>query len=87
MTQLWRPEEAEPAPLSRSPMPMLEKIPGFAGCTPWILCDFRSPRRQLPDIQDGWNLKGLISHEGEKKKTFAVLKSFYDAKAKAEMAK
>jgi beta-glucuronidase len=68
-------------------LPMLEKIPGFSGCTPWILCDFRSPRRQLPGIQDGWNLKGVIGHNDEKKKAFAVLKSFYDEKAKAQVAK
>ena len=68
-------------------LPMLEKIPGFSGCTPWILCDFRSPRRPLPGIQDGWNIKGLISSHGDKKLAFNVLKSFYDAKAKADAAK
>ncbi len=65
-------------------LPMLGKIPGFSGCTPWILCDFRSPRRLLPNIQDGWNLKGLISNHGEKKLAFNVLKSFYDGKANAD---
>jgi beta-glucuronidase len=66
-------------------LPMLEKIPGFSGCTPWILCDFRSPRRPLPEIQDGWNIKGLIGHDGKKKMAFDVLKSFYDEKAKVEL--
>jgi beta-glucuronidase len=64
----------------RRTLPMLERIPGFTGCTPWILCDFRSPRRQLTGIQDGWNLKGLISHDGSKKKAFTVLKDYYDKK-------
>jgi beta-glucuronidase len=68
----------------RHTLPMLEKIPGFTGCTPWILCDFRSPRRLLPEIQDGWNLKGVIGHNGKKKMAFDVLKKFYDKKAKAE---
>ena len=68
-------------------LPMLERIPGFSGCTPWILCDFRSPCRLLPGIQDGWNLKGLIGHDGEKKKAFLVLKSFYDKKTKAGVVK
>jgi beta-glucuronidase len=68
-------------------LPMLEKIPGFSGCTPWILCDFRSPRRPLPGIQDGWNLKGVIGHKGGKKKAFAVLKNFYDERTRAETAK
>ena len=56
---------------------MLIKIPQLRGITPWILCDFRSPRRPLPGIQDGWNRKGLISANGEKKKAFFVLKNFY----------
>lgn len=57
---------------------MLSKIPQFRGVSPWILCDFRSPRRQLPNIQDGWNRKGLIGQNGQKKKAFFTLKEFYD---------
>lgn len=57
---------------------MLSKIPQFRGVTPWILCDFRSPRRALPNIQDGWNRKGVIGENGTKKKAFYVLKKFYD---------
>jgi beta-glucuronidase len=64
-------------------LPMLDKIPGFAGCTPWILCDFHSPRRLLPEIQDDHNIKGLISSHGDKKLAFTVLKAIYDEKAKA----
>ena len=61
----------------RLTLPMLDKIPQFRGCTPWILCDFRSPRRVLPKIQDGWNRKGLIGENGLKKKAFDVLKAYY----------
>jgi beta-glucuronidase len=57
---------------------MLPRIPQFRGVTPWILCDFRSPKRVLPNIQDGWNRKGLIGQNGTKKKAFYVLKKFYD---------
>jgi beta-glucuronidase len=57
---------------------MLSKIPQFRGVSPWILYDFRSPKRVLPNIQDGWNRKGLISQNGTKKKAFFVLKKFYD---------
>jgi beta-glucuronidase len=57
---------------------MLSKIPQFRGVSPWILCDFRSPRRVLPNIQDGWNRKGIIGENGTKKKAFYVLKNFYD---------
>lgn len=59
---------------------MLSKIEQLQGISPWILKDFRSPRRQLPGIQDGWNRKGLYSEKGEKKKAWYVLKDFYDKK-------
>ena len=59
---------------------MLDKIEGLAGTTPWILKDFRSPRRVLPDVQDYYNRKGLFSDKGEKKKAFYVLKQWYDSK-------
>lgn len=57
---------------------MLKRIPGLAGCTPWILKDFRSPRRQLRDIQDDFNRKGLISDKGQKKRAFFVMQKWYD---------
>jgi beta-glucuronidase len=57
---------------------MLQKVDQFQGMSPWILVDFRSPRRVLPEIQDGWNRKGLISEHGRKKKAFFVLKDFYE---------
>ena len=56
---------------------MIEKIPNICGLSPWILVDFRSPRRVLPGIQDGYNRKGLISNDGNKKKAFSILKTFY----------
>jgi beta-glucuronidase len=84
---LTRFSEEYQAEVYRRTLPMLEKIPGFSGCTPWVLCDFRSPRRLLPGIQDGWNIKGLISRQGQKKLAFSVLKDFYAEKAKAGDAK
>jgi beta-glucuronidase len=56
---------------------MLKKIPFLRGTAPWILTDFRSPRRPLPGIQDYWNRKGLISNRGEKKKAFYVMQQYY----------
>ena len=56
---------------------MLKKIPFLRGTAPWILMDFRSPRRPLPGIQDYWNRKGLISNRGEKKKAFYVMQRWY----------
>jgi beta-glucuronidase len=56
---------------------MLKKIPALRGMSPWILTDFRSPRRPLPGIQDFFNRKGLISSRGERKQAFFVLQKFY----------
>ncbi len=49
---------------------MLERIDALAGVSPWILKDFRSPRRFLPGIQDDFNRKGLFSEKGERKQAF-----------------
>jgi beta-glucuronidase len=59
---------------------MFGRIPFLRGTTPWILMDFRSPRRPLPGIQDFFNRKGLVSERGEKKKAFWVMRRFYEAK-------
>lgn len=59
---------------------MLEKIDGLRGMTPWILVDFKSPRRQNPVYQSFWNRKGLISENGVKKKAFYILKNYYSKK-------
>ena len=56
---------------------MLKRIPFLRGTCPWILMDFRSPRRPLPGIQDFHNRKGLISDRGEKKKAFFVMQKYY----------
>ena len=60
---------------------MLKRIPFLRGTSPWILMDFRSPRRPLPGIQDYWNRKGLVSNKGEKKKAFYVLQRWYQEKS------
>jgi beta-glucuronidase len=59
---------------------MIDKIEGLSGTTPWILKDFRSPRRVLPGIQDYYNRKGVVSDKGEKKKAFYVLRDWYKNK-------
>jgi beta-glucuronidase len=66
--------------LYKQTLAMLGKIPQWRGTTPWILTDFRSPRRPLPNVQDGWNRKGLIGENGVKKKAFFVLQDFYRSK-------
>jgi beta-glucuronidase len=56
---------------------MIRDMPFLRGISPWVLMDFRSPTRQLPGIQDGYNRKGLVSNTGEKKKAFFVLQDYY----------
>ena len=80
-SQRWT-EEFQ-ADLYRQTLPMVDKIQGLAGFSPWILVDFRSPKRVLPGIQDGFNRKGLISSEGNKKAAFYVLQEYYRQRAAA----
>lgn len=76
--QRWTEEFQEN--LYRENLAMLDKIEGLAGTSPWILKDFRSPRRVLNGIQDYYNRKGLFSDRGEKKKAFYVLQEWYKGK-------
>lgn len=66
----------------RHTLAMAARMPSLAGMSPWILKDFRSPRRQLGGVQDGWNRKGLISELGEEKLAFDVLAEWYAAREK-----
>jgi beta-glucuronidase len=65
----------------RHTLAMAGRIPTLAGMSPWILKDFRSPRRQLAGVQDGWNRKGLLSETGEPKLAYDVLAQWYSARA------
>ena len=66
--------------LYRKNIEMLDRMPGLAGTSPWILKDFRSPKRMLGGIQDDYNRKGLLSEKGERKKAFYVMQSWYGTK-------
>jgi beta-glucuronidase len=65
------------ANLYQHQLTMLSHISALAGMSPWVLMDFRSPRRTLAVIQDYYNRKGLISSRGERKQAFYVLQKFY----------
>ena len=56
---------------------MFEQIPNLAGVSPWVLYDFRSPYRFHPTNQDGWNRKGLVSDQGQRKKAWYVMHDYY----------
>ena len=66
--------------LYKENLDMLSKIEGLSGMTPWVLKDFRSPRRINPVVQKDFNRKGLVSDKGKRKKAFYVLKEWYKNK-------
>ncbi|ESQ76957.1 glycoside hydrolase family 2 protein [Asticcacaulis sp. YBE204] len=65
----------------RKTLEMVGKIDNLRGMSPWILKDFRSPRREHPVFQNGWNRKGLLSETGQRKAAFEVLADYYTKKA------
>jgi beta-glucuronidase len=69
------------ADLYRHQIAMLNKIPQLRGTSPWVLMDFRSPRRLNPGIQDNFNRKGLLSDQGVKKQAFFILQKAYQTKS------
>ena len=69
------------AAVYRYNLEMIDRITFLRGMAPWILKDFRSPRRPLPGIQDYWNRKGLLSETGEKKASWQLLRTYYEKRA------
>lgn len=63
----------------KNQLKLISGIGALRGTSPWILADFRSPKRLNPVYQDGWNRKGLFTETGKKKKAFFVVKAYYDA--------
>ncbi|MCC5942157.1 MAG: beta galactosidase jelly roll domain-containing protein [Balneolaceae bacterium] len=80
--QRW--SEEFQAELYRHTLDMFDKIEFLSGTAPWILMDFRSPRRPLPHVKDGFNRKGLVSETGIRKKAFEVMKEYYERIEKSE---
>lgn len=64
---------------------VLKNIDYVKGMTPWILYDFRCPRRSSV-IQKYYNRKGLLNEDKTyRKPAFSILKDYYDSiKEKAE---
>ena len=56
---------------------MFRKIPYIQGTTPWILFDFRTPKR-LGKYQKGYNIKGLMTEDRSRKKpAFYLMQNYY----------
>ena len=73
--QRW--SEEYQADVYRHNLTMIDNMSFLRGMTPWILKDFRSPRRPLTNIQDFWNRKGLVSDKGVKKQAWYILNEYY----------
>jgi len=70
----------------REQINMFKRMPeNWVGLSPWVLADFRSPKRNNPIYQQGWNRKGLFSNNGNKKEAFYILQSFYKEIKKKEI--
>jgi beta-glucuronidase len=63
---------------------LFDTMPGLDGLSPWILKDFRVPRRWHGRFQDYWNRKGLLDEEGERKPAFETLRGWYERRAASE---
>ena len=75
---LTRFSEAYQAWYYKEQIEMLKRMPGnWVGMSPWVLADFRSPKRNNPVYQEGWNRKGLYDDKGNRKEAFYILQKFY----------
>ena len=59
---------------------MFSTIPNLSGVCPWLLFDYRSLGRMNQVYQKGYNRKGLLSENGEKKRAWYVMKAYYERK-------
>ena len=82
--ELTRFTEEYQANFNRHQLAMLQSIATLRGMSPWILVDFRSPRRPLPGVQDGWNRKGLCANDGTKKQAFWIVREAYRARERRD---
>lgn len=59
---------------------LFNTIPNLCGVCPWLLFDYRSLGRMNQVYQKGYNRKGLISENGEKKKAWYIMNEYYKRK-------
>lgn len=60
---------------------MMDDIRFLRGLSPWVLKDFRTPKRPLAGVQDYFNRKGVISDKGERKLIWDTLNRYYKGKS------
>ena len=59
---------------------MFNTIPNLCGLCTWLLFDHRSLGRMNQMYQNGYNRKGLISENGDKKKSWYIMNEYYKTK-------
>ncbi len=59
---------------------MFGTVPNLVGVCPWLLFDYRSLGRMHPVYQQGYNRKGLLSDNGDKKKAWYIMKKYFKNK-------
>ena len=70
--------EAYQANIYTDQIAMFNTVPNLSGVCPWLLFDYRSLGRMHPVYQQGYNRKGLLSNQGEKKKAWYIMKEYYN---------
>lgn len=74
--------EAYQEKIYKDQIEMFGTVPNLCGVCPWLLFDYRSLGRMNQVYQNGYNRKGLISENGEKKKAWYVMHNYYKNKKK-----
>lgn len=59
---------------------MMDGIGFLRRLSPWIIKDFRTPKRPLAGVQDYFNRKGMLSEKGERKLAWQTLHDYYASK-------
>ena len=73
-----RGSEEEQEEIYKKQVEMFGKTEYIQGTAPWILYDYRTPKR-LGAYQKGYNIKGLVTADRIREKpAFAVMKKFYE---------
>ncbi|MCC8135024.1 MAG: glycoside hydrolase family 2 [Tannerellaceae bacterium] len=64
---------------------MFNATANLSGVCPWTLFDYQSTSRLHPVFQGGYNRKGLLSEQGDKKKAWYIMKDYYGSKKQSYM--
>lgn len=79
-----RGSEQEQEEIYKKQVAMFGKTEYIQGTAPWILYDYRTPKR-LGAYQNGYNIKGLVTADRIREKpAFEVMKKFYEEVSKNE---